>query len=117
MEEKEKAELLLSAMRRAVALSNGGARILQGFRQKQAMALAKGEEIPPIPEQLLAPNLEKLAATLAKDGTEAILAEEMRLQGKDAEMTLQKAAKDKARAEAILAKIESAAIEKEVKEG
>lgn len=117
MDEKEKKELLLSAMKRAVALSNGGARVLQGFRQKQAIALAEGKEIPPIPDQLLAPNLERLAATLAKDGMEPILAEEMRLQGKDAEITLQKAIADKARAEAILAKVESAVIKKESKEG
>lgn len=117
MNEKEKAELMLSAMKRAVALSNGGARILQGFRQKQAIAIAKGEEVPPIPEQLLAPNLEKLAATIAKEGVDGVLEEEMRLQGKDAEITLQKAIADKARAEAILAKVESAVIKKESKEG
>lgn len=114
---EEKKKILLSAIKRAAHMSDQGGRLRTAFRRNQIIAEEEGREAPPIPPQLFAANLEKVADMLIAGKLQDVLAAEAELLKADAAAMVDQAQAAKERAEQVLVEIESAAIEKEVKEG
>lgn len=129
-EEQKKADLLISAIRRAVLISSEGQKLRSSILKQQQMAeqfnagmreiykstpdvLAQVlRPIPEIPEVLDAPGLTELVESLIVNGIDATLGVEKEWQVVDAEVALKKAEATKEEALALIEKYSAEKAEK-----